>query len=187
MAPRTILIISPDRDFSQTVAEQIKRELSLVCQIADTNEQAKPLAAAASLVVISGEGGKFPCPVVAVKSRPVRMRDVLAEIEAALPKSTDDALMIGDYVLQLRKKQLMHTSGKAASLTDKETQLLQCLAVAGNKGVAKEQLLKDVWGFEAELNTHTLETHIYRLRGKLRELAGEEMIEAMESGYRLSS
>ncbi len=68
-------------------------------------------------------------------------------------------------------------------LTDKEAGLLQRLAEAGNKGVAKDQLLKDVWGIEALLDTHTLETHIYRLRGKFKELAGDEMIEAVDGGY----
>ena len=42
--------------------------------------------------------------------------------------------------------------------------------------------LKEVWGIEAALDTHTLETHIYRLRGKCKELAGDELVEAVEGG-----
>ena len=53
-------------------------------------------------------------------------------------------------------------------------------------GASRETLLKEVWGMEADLNTHTLETHIYRLRAKLRELSGNDIIEAFEGGYRLA-
>ncbi|MDE3061388.1 MAG: helix-turn-helix domain-containing protein, partial [Pseudomonadota bacterium] len=85
-----------------------------------------------------------------------------------------------------RQKQLMHQpSGKTADVTDKEARLLQVLAGSGKNGVAKEKLLKEVWGIEATLNTHTLETHVYRLRAKFRELAGNEIIAAINGGYGL--
>jgi len=72
------------------------------------------------------------------------------------------------------------------ALTDKEAQLLHSLAESKGQVVSKEHLLKTIWGFEEALDTHTLETHIYRLRGKFRDLTGDEsMIAATEGGYKL--
>src|SRR5262245_9164419 len=108
-----VVIVSKDKDFSAAVAEQVKRDVALDC---DSSDSAVP--ADAAVVVTTGEG-KFSCPVVAVKDPPVRMRDVLEEIAAALPAEEDIALGRG-CVLHLRKKQLV-LSGKSADVTDKET------------------------------------------------------------------
>ena len=93
----------------------------------------------------------------------------------------------GRYSLQLRHKQLNHlASGQSVLLTDKEVALLQNLARGKGQVASKEQLLKDVWGFDETIDTHTLETHIYRLRGKFRELSDDdEIIAATDGGYKL--
>ncbi len=81
-------------------------------------------------------------------------------------------------------------SGVATSrdvmLTERETNLLRYLVQRRGEIVSRDELFKNVWGFQAELDTHTLETHIYRLRGKLAN-AGEDpaIIETVEGGYRL--
>ncbi len=181
-----ILIISKDKDFSAIVAEQVKRELSLPYQIAENNESAKTFMPSAALVITTeAETENAPCPVIVIKNPPIRLSPLLADIASALQKQAGESLDLGQgYGLQLRQKQLTHAgSGTTVDVTDKEIQLLQCLTVAKGESVSKEQLLKNVWGIDADLNTHTLETHIYRLRGKLRELAGEELIEAVNGGY----
>jgi hypothetical protein len=178
-----ILIIGKDKGFASAIAEQVKAELSLACRLADTAAAAKEFAASAALVITAEPGAKYPCPAIAIKP-PVRLQQLLAEIAGALQKASGDSVVLGrGYVLHPRQKKI-ERAGKAADLTDKEAQLLQCLAEAGSKGVVKEQLLKNVWGIEAVLDTHTLETHIYRLRGKLRSLSDNDMIEAMENGYK---
>ena len=73
------------------------------------------------------------------------------------------------------------------NLTDKEAQLLGSLARAGKGGIGREALMKDVWGFAGDMDTHTLETHIYRLREKFRELGGGEGIVVTDGGYRLET
>ncbi|MDE3016098.1 MAG: response regulator transcription factor [Pseudomonadota bacterium] len=180
----TIVIISKDRDFAQPLAEQVKKELSLDCRIADTANA----AGGATLVVTTENGGQYACPVVMVANPPVKLSDVLADIKTALRRFSggDDMALGGGYLLHPRRKRLLYaSSGRAVDVTDKEAQLLRVLAEAGQGGVTKERLLREVWDIEAALNTHTLETHVYRLRGKFRELAGDEVIEAVGGGYRL--
>ncbi len=71
-------------------------------------------------------------------------------------------------------------------LTEKETLLLSCLLDAEGQSVRREEVLQRVWGYSAEADTHTLETHIYRLRAKLKELGLEAMIETTPDGYALA-
>lgn len=175
----TIIIASKDKDFAAPLCEQVKKELHLDCRISDD--------AGDATLVVTTEDNRFDRPVIRVKNPPVRMNALLSDIEAALHSSGDEPVALGNgCLLQLRQKQLMHKpSGNTADVTDKEAQLLQVLAETKG-GVAKEKLLKEVWGIEAELNTHTLETHVYRLRAKFRELMGEEMIAAINGGYGLA-
>ncbi len=176
MPAPSVVIISKDRDFSESVVEQVKRELSVVCRVADEAGDAG--------LIVTDAAGKYDGAVLLVK-KPVRMSALLQDIEVALQKSPDEITDLGKgYALQMKQKKLTHKNA-LVDVTDKEAQLLHSLALVGKKGVTKEQLLKEVWGIEADLNTHTLETHIYRLRGKLRELAGEEMIIAIDGGYKL--
>jgi hypothetical protein len=185
MASQTILVVSSDKDFAQPLAEQVKKELSLDCRVAESHEAARALSNIALVVAHEAEPG-YACPVLTVRQTPVRMPQLLADISNALQKPVaEETLTIGAYTVQLRSKQLVYKH-KQTALTDKEAQLLQSLAEAGRKGVSREQLLKRVWGMEAGIDTHTLETHIYRLRGKFRELSDDDsMIIATLGGYGL--
>jgi DNA-binding response OmpR family regulator len=71
-------------------------------------------------------------------------------------------------------------------LTEKETAILKFLCRAGNKPTDRDVLLNEVWGYNTGVTTHTLETHIYRLRQKIEENPSEAQILVTEqSGYRL--
>src|SRR5262249_7265428 len=150
-------------------------------------EEAKPLLAQGAALIVTTENisGKWPVPVISLaEKKPLKLKELLADIERILEKPAD-TMDLGHYQFLPREK-LLKVRGKKAALTDKEAQLVQQLAGAGAKGVSKEDLLKAVWGFEAELNTHTLETHIYRLREKFRELGDKDMIIAENGGYKLA-
>jgi DNA-binding response OmpR family regulator len=72
-------------------------------------------------------------------------------------------------------------------LTEKEASILKFLYRAGNKAVSREVLLDQVWGYNAGVATHTLETHIYRLRQKIESDPGEASLLLTEpGGYRLN-
>lgn len=79
-------------------------------------------------------------------------------------------------------------SGAQSELTEKEVQILMFLSRQSPAPATREQLHKEVWGFQGELNTHTLETHIYRLRTKLKDIgAADVKIENTAQGYILTA
>lgn len=180
-----ILIVSKDKDFSAPLAEQVRRELNLDCREAAAAGDVKDV----DLIVTDGETGGWDVPTLALSGRrPLRMNALLAEIEGMLRRAAGETMRFGEYEFAPRQRRLTHLpSGKAADLTDKEAGLLMALREAGEGGVAKDALLKNIWGIGEALNTHTLETHIYRLRAKCKELSGSEMIMASGGGYRLET
>jgi hypothetical protein len=172
-----IVVMSADADFAEPLAEQIRLRLKLECRVGME-------AAGAALAVVT-EPVKAECPVLVVSHKKLKMQALLDDIQQALLRPDEMVPLGGGYVLKLRQKQLCQT-GNEIDLTDKEIQLLQVLADAKGGVVSKEHLLKHVWGIDSALDTHTLETHIYRLRGKFRELSGEDAIAAMDGGYALT-
>jgi len=75
-------------------------------------------------------------------------------------------------------------SNDTVRLTEKERAMLEILYRAGADGVARQDLLTRVWGYVAGTETHTLETHMYRLRQKLGALGAQDSIEAVDGRYR---
>lgn len=65
---------------------------------------------------------------------------------------------------------LCEADATRADLTAKESEMLEMLLAAGDEGVERERLLREIWHYGANLETHTLETHIYRLRQKLEKM-----------------
>ena len=77
--------------------------------------------------------------------------------------------------------------GTRLRLTEKETAILKYLYRAGGKPVPREELLNDVWGYHAAVTTHTLETHVYRLRQKIElEPSNARILVTEPGGYRLN-
>ena len=71
-------------------------------------------------------------------------------------------------------------------MTEKESSILRYLYRAGQRPVSREKLLREVWGYNSEVTTHTLETHIYRLRQKIeRHAAAPTLLLTEASGYKL--
>ncbi len=165
-----VVIQNNDRDFTDVASALVRQELGITCHIAENEKQA----------------GQWPGALVIVpENPPVRMRMILEKIRTFRASTEkDETLTFGQWALSPRLKTLSR-GGLSIGLTDKETQLLQCMIEAGKRGIERDVLLKQVWGMESGINTHTLETHIYRLRGKLRELEGDELIAATGGGYRL--
>ena len=183
MSETPVLVVSPHADFAQTLAEQVKAELGLACAVV---VDFKDVGHAQLVVTTEDVPQELACPVVSVRKGPVRMRELLAEIEGARQQQADDVALAFGYVLKVRPRQLQRGQ-VSIDLTDKEVSIIQCLVLAGAEGVAREQLLKKVWGFDSSLDTHTLETHIYRLRNKIRDLRPdmeeEALISATPGGY----
>jgi len=100
-------------------------------------------------------------------TKPFRFSVLLARIRAQLrqhDQSEDVVFTIGPYSFQPAAKLLESTDGGKVRLTDKETSILKYLYRQGPKTITRDVLLKEVWGYNNRVTTHTLETHIYRLR-----------------------
>lgn len=122
-------------------------------------------------------------------TKPFRMPVLLARIRAALrqhDQSEDVVFSIGPYIFQPAAKTLESQEGAKIRLTDKETSILKFLYRQGPRTISRDILLSEVWGYNNRVTTHTLETHIYRLRQKIeRDPSNARLLVTEEGGYRL--
>jgi DNA-binding response OmpR family regulator len=123
-------------------------------------------------------------------AKPFKVGVLLARIRAQLRQheaSEDAVFTIGPYSFRPGGKLLLNpATKKKIRLTEKETAILRYLYRAGSKPVGREELLGEVWGYNAGITTHTLETHIYRLRQKIEaNPAAAQILITEPGGYRL--
>jgi DNA-binding response OmpR family regulator len=122
-------------------------------------------------------------------TKPFRFPVLLARIRAQLrqhEQSEDAVFQLGPYTFKPAMKLLETEDAKKIRLTEKETNILKYLYRAQEGVVAREVLLHEVWGYNAGVTTHTLETHIYRLRQKIEpDPANVRLLVTESGGYRL--
>jgi DNA-binding response OmpR family regulator len=122
-------------------------------------------------------------------TKPFRFAVLLARIRTQLRQhetSEDAVFTIGPYTFRPSSKLLLNPKGSKVRLTEKETSILRYLYRAGQRPVSRETLLQEVWGYNSGVTTHTLETHIYRLRQKIEKDAAAPAILVTEAGgYKL--
>jgi len=122
-------------------------------------------------------------------TKPFKFAVLLARIRAQLrqhEQSEDAVFAIGPYTFKPASKILLDDRGQKIRLTEKETSILKYLYRAGEKVVTRDVLLHEVWGYNAGVTTHTLETHIYRLRQKIeKDPSSAEILVTETGGYKL--
>ena len=122
-------------------------------------------------------------------AKPFKFPVLLARIRAQLrqhEQSEDAVFQLGPYTFKPAQKVLIDAKDKKLRLTEKETNILKYLYRAQSAVVARDVLLHEVWGYNAGVTTHTLETHIYRLRQKIENDPSNARLLVTESGgYRL--
>ena len=122
-------------------------------------------------------------------TKPFHFAVLLARIRTQLRQhetSEDAVFTIGPYTFRPSSKMLLNPKGSKVRLTEKETSILRYLYRAGQRPASRETLLQEVWGYNSEVTTHTLETHIYRLRQKIEKDAAAPVILVTEvGGYKL--
>ncbi len=122
-------------------------------------------------------------------TKPFRFAVLLARIRAHLrshEQSEDAVFHLGPYEFRPAAKLLLDERGKKIRLTEKETSILKYLYRSGEKAVQREVLLSEVWGYNAGVTTHTLETHVYRLRQKIEpDPTSAKLLLTEPGGYRL--
>ncbi len=124
-------------------------------------------------------------------TKPFKLPVLLARIRAQLrqhEQSEDATFQLGPYLFKPAAKILIQEDDRKIRLTEKETNILKFLYRAPEGVVAREMLLHEVWGYNAGVTTHTLETHIYRLRQKIEPDPGTPQLLMTEAGgYRLQA
>jgi hypothetical protein len=152
----------------------------------------------------AGFGQPLGTPVLAIDlSRRQRLGLLLRTARQMIeePSLHLDDFKIGPWLFRPQEKTLEQNGQPSVTLTDKEVDILSYLAKCSASGatVKREELLRRVWGYSEGVDTHTLETHVYRLRQKIEEKAGEptpashpaapasqNLLVTLEEGYRLN-
>ena len=122
-------------------------------------------------------------------TKPFRFAVLLARIRAQLrqyEQSEDATFGVGPYLFKPSQKLLTTDDGKKIRLTEKESAIIRYLYRAGQKVVTRDVLLEEVWGYNSGVTTHTLETHVYRLRQKIeRDPSHAEILVTENGGYKI--
>ncbi|MDG6095736.1 response regulator transcription factor [Acetobacter sp. AN02] len=124
-------------------------------------------------------------------AKPFRIAELLARLRAQLrifENSEDAVFTVGPYTFRPAAKLLQEPEkNRRIRLTEKEAAILKFLYRAGTRPVPRQVLLNEVWGYNAAVTTHTLETHIYRLRQKIEpDPANATLLLTEGGGYRLN-
>jgi DNA-binding response OmpR family regulator len=122
-------------------------------------------------------------------AKPFRFAVLLARVRAQLRQheaSEDAVFTIGPFTFKPASKLLLADRGSKVRLTEKETSILRFLYRSGQKPVPRDVLLQEVWGYNSGVTTHTLETHIYRLRQKIeKDPSNASLLVTEGGGYKL--
>lgn len=139
------------------------------------------------LQIILSTGSYQDCLLL---SPPFRFGTILDKIRAFqnTSKSIPDTILIGASVFKPDEELFYPPQHDPIPLTEKETSLLIYLWQARGKTVSRDFLLREIWGYQAKLETHTLETHIYRLRQKIEPNPTDpQLILTDDNGYHLAA
>lgn len=122
-------------------------------------------------------------------SKPLRFGELLARINVQIQhyqNRQDARIAIGGFYFMAGQKTLIHReSGAVLNLTEKESSIIKFLAHHRAQVIHKTELLEKVWGYNPSITTHTLETHIYRLRQKISDIDENPFIITKDNGYTL--
>jgi len=209
----SILIIDEDADFATALAEQLALDPGFSPRTATTLADALHLLGAepAHAIIVAGDdvtaeehrdalhaaGCDAPALTLlprgesaadeATLVKPVRLARLLPKLRRLLRQAgRDETIPIGPFLFRPLAKTLQAEGSDVLRLTEKEAAILLYLHRA-NEAVARDTLLAEVWGYNPRVTTHTLETHIYRLRQKLEADPSDARLLVTEAGgYRLA-
>ena len=161
-----------------------------ICQRLRRNGFAKPIV----MLTAKGAEGDIVLGLEAGANdyitKPLRLGELIARIRTQLRqfRASDDARFEIGNLSFVPANKMLHEIGseRMQALTEKEATILKFLYRALPNDVTKDELLAEVWGFQNGVSTHTLETHIYRLRQKISRLTKKQLVLTIEKGYRLA-
>ena len=161
-----------------------------VCRILRRNGIATPVIVLTGATSDADEILSLDAGANDVVTKPFRIAVLLARVRAHMRQyasSADAAFTVGPYLYKPGARLLIERgSEREVALSDTENSILRLLCRAAGAAVTRQELYEQIWGFKAPLDTHTLQTHVYRLRRKIEADPGEPRILLSEhQGYRL--
>jgi hypothetical protein len=144
-----------------------------------------------SLMALMPHGLTIEHEDVDIISLPAHISTLLGAVRARLKRQDrqeEKSLALGPYIFHPDTRILEASGGRKIRLTEKECAMLLYLLNAQGGAVSRDELLQEVWGYNSNVTTHTLETHIYRLRQKIEpDATTAQILVTDSSGYRLIS
>ena len=123
-------------------------------------------------------------PIIHLNANRIRIGQLVDEIENILLQNRYEDINFGNYQLNWHSSSLNH-NGHIIDLTERERYIVAEILAGGKNGKSREFLLNKVWGYRSDLETHTLETHIYRIRQKIEnEPDNPKRLITIEGGYK---
>ncbi len=113
--------------------------------------------------------------------------DILRSANNKLDNSKDGYLSFGSYELHPLEKEIKNCiSNEVIKLTEREVEIIKYLYKFRDIFISKTELQKNVWKYNEDVSTHTVETHIYRLRRKVEKNGASQLIITDKGGYKLN-
>lgn len=195
-----ILFISDNEDFAEDLKAQILRfapdfsfvenapDLLLIDENSECCNELRQKYPTIPLIFLSAENKENDILNIYVK-KPFSLMSFLDVLRAAnnnLDNSADGYLTFNDYELRPNLREIVDIqSGYVIKLTEREIDILKYLYKNQGHYVSKSDLQRNVWKYNEEVATHTIETHIYRLRQKVEQKGGRRLIITENGGYML--
>ena len=128
----------------------------------------------------------IPVIILDKKTSPISLEELFNRYQEKIINVRLDVFLVGSYKISTKVRQAVHVDlNTILSLTEKEVMILEML-YQSKTPLSKEKILRHVWGYESGIDTHTLETHIYKLRKKLSPESPEALILTLQEGYALT-
>ena len=184
------LFAQKDLVLDDSNAESTDAECTILLIDTSVSFEAAKLGTNALICLVGDREPKNLKPDLFLKT-PVRMGHIVDSLEALANQSTyfknlpEKIALFGGGELIPKTGRCKNKEGDTITLTEKECRFIGALYHKDKTGETRTNLLRDVWEYSEGVETHTLETHVYRLRKKLEALGLGEAIETIESGYRL--
>ena len=142
-----------------------------------------------NLVIVSGKKGFKSQNLVAIDNYPINIQKLVEIINIQFLKNRfnkQNSIVIGRYIINLNSRTIKCGSN-SLSLTEKETKIINYLNLS-KKPVTISDLQFEVWGHKSKLETHTVETHVYRLRKKVEQkFKDKSFILSQKNGYKIKT
>lgn len=182
-APQKIIVF---QDLDPVIAGVVAEQLQKTTGIMVTRDGS---ASPPHLVICGPSLSPLPPAIPVIRlGRAQRLGNLLAAIHRALeePALAVRPFALGDDAFYPAEKKIICADAAEVLLTERETALLLCLARHAPAAVSRETLLQAVWSYQSGIDTHTLETHVYRLRQKIGGAEGAGPLQTTDDGYVLT-